>query len=72
MHNFRGKSGLSYNYNPDFSGSVIVIDEASVDFHIPGRELLQFVASCYIIPERIALLEGMSWETALTPRRELT
>ncbi len=67
MHSHRSLDGKTmFNFNSDFSGDVDI--ETSTGYgviSIPGEDLLEFVALCYILPNEISRLEDMDWKQLL-------
>ena len=63
MNHFEGPDGTHFHSNSDLSGDVI-ISENGVQYRVPGRDLLAFVAN-YVRDERIAALEHASDEEIL-------
>lgn len=58
MHTLNAPKGTRFHYNSDLSGNVIVMTPEG-EFHVPGDDLLAFVAD-YVREERIARLEQAS------------
>lgn len=65
MHHFDTKN-LMFNYNPDFSEVHIGTHDAPGEWLIiDGAELLDFVAQCYVAPEKIRRLEQAETKSVL-------
>jgi hypothetical protein len=54
-----GLNGYNANYNSDMSGGVILSDPSGNELTIPGKFLLEFVAS-YVAGRKIATIERAS------------
>lgn len=66
MHAYVAAGGTVFNYNSDFSGSVRVQQgETAFVVEIPGEDLIDFIAYCFVVPRRIVKLEEASSESAL-------
>jgi hypothetical protein len=63
MHTYQGERA-TFNYNPDFSGDVIVTVDGQ-ELRIPAEDVLQFVAFCYVQRRLVIEIEGMEWEELL-------
>lgn len=57
MHTFKGDKGAVFIYNSDLSGDVIVQDIAGNEVKIDGSDILDFVAYCFVLRNRIEKLE---------------
>ena len=71
MHGHESGGGTIFNYNSDFSGMVKIVrpsDEGHrrTDIEIPGNDILEFVAYCKIMPDRIAAIEDADWKRLLS------
>jgi len=65
MHNYKGSNGTNFNFNSDFSGEVIIITKEGKQFEIPGKDILEFVAYSYIMPNKISKIEDMEYKELL-------
>lgn len=59
-----------FHYNSDFSGGVTVLQKDDTgrvvaNIEIPAADLLEFVAYCYVQPNRLREVEGMTVEALL-------
>lgn len=54
-----------FHYNSDFSGYVVVTKNKK-QFQIPGQDILEFVAYCYVQPEKIKKTEETNYKDLLT------
>lgn len=66
MHTYEAKGGTVFNYNSDVSGEVMIVEEGSEHIiEVLGKDLIDFIAYCFVLPKRIAALEDASSESAL-------
>ncbi len=63
MHTYIGEAA-TFNYNSDFSGE-IGVRTPDGELRIPGKDILEFVAHCYVVRARISRIENMDWEELL-------
>jgi len=66
MHNYEGAEETNFHYNSDFSGGVKIITKDGQQFEIPGKDILEFVAYCYIQPQKVSKIEDMDYKELLT------
>lgn len=67
MHSYISKDKtVTFHYNADFSGNVIMFKSGGESIEVSGESLLQFVAYCYVIPKRISIIEDMDYLDALS------
>lgn len=66
MRSYKADGGTIFNYKSDFSGKVEIIDPDNQEkIEINGKDLLAFVAYCYVFIKRIDELEDMDWSELL-------
>lgn len=56
MHTYEGSKSI-FNYNTDLSGDVVITDALLHEVTIPGEDLIDFVAYCYVLQKKIEKLE---------------
>ncbi len=61
VHSFPGKNKTLFHFNSDFSGNVDIVLANGNRIQIPAKDILEFVAFNYVVNERIAKLENMSF-----------
>jgi hypothetical protein len=67
MHSFGANKGTIFHFNSDFSGNVIIRDnvEEGKEIEIPGEDILEFVAYCYVQNKKIGKLENATVDELL-------
>lgn len=58
------KGVVTFHYNSDFSGDVIVVVEGK-EMKVPAHALLAFVGYCHVATKRINVIEGMKYTELL-------
>ena len=74
MKTYKASGGTIFQYNSDFSAKVIVgtpyesVHQGNTRRYteIPGEDLLEFVAYCYVAGKRIEQIEQMDYKELLT------
>lgn len=56
---------MTFHYDSDFSGNIVIVNSAGESFVITGEALLEFVAYCYVRRTKINALEDMGWQQLL-------
>lgn len=64
MHTFKSKYKTNFIYNSSFSG-VVKINKNGKEIIIPVEDILEFIAHCYVLPNKIAKLESMDYKKIL-------
>lgn len=57
MRYYQGQKNTGFNFNGDFSG-MVKIQTKDGEVEVSASDLLEFVAYCYVLPEKIAKLEN--------------
>jgi len=66
MHAYESVDGSLFQYNSDFSGDIeIKTPDRKRSIKIPARDILQFVADCYVRPYKISEIEQAPWTKLL-------
>lgn len=68
MHTYAAAHDTVFHYNSDFSGEVI-LQRQGTTLQIPATDLLDFVAYCYVMQQRIAHIEQMDRDALLLGER---
>ncbi len=61
MITFKSLNDFIFHFNSDFSGEIKINKNKTV-INIPVKDLLEFIAYNYILPNRIEKLENMNYE----------
>lgn len=61
--------GVDFTCNSDFSGAVEIV-RGGEGISVPGEAILEFVAHCYVLQERINALTRQSARKLLNPLEE--
>lgn len=56
MSYYQAQKNTGFNFNDDFSGMVRIQTDDG-EFAVPAQDLLEFIAYCYVLPEKVARLE---------------
>jgi len=59
MHSYE-TTKTTFNYNTDLSGDVYITNDLGDKITISGKDIIDFIAYCYILPKKIEKLEQMS------------
>lgn len=70
MHSYRATKGTSFTFNSDFSGAVYIhVNNSQNEFageaRVPGEDLLEFVAYCYVASKKVREIEDAEWKDLL-------
>ena len=65
MHTYQANGGTRFNYNSDFSGSVHLAVPGGKTVYVLGEDLIDFIAYCFVLPQRVSKLEDASSERLL-------
>lgn len=64
-HTWISNNGTIFNYNADFSGEIRINSAGKEEIIVPAKDLLEFVAYCYVLSTKIQLLEEMNYTKLL-------
>ena len=64
MTKMQANNGTWFRYPYNFEGKVDIQLPTGEQFQIDGQDLLQVVATGFLIPKKIAQLENMGWKDA--------